>query len=142
MHLLKPLLLCLLITIIYSNECRLKIAKSEYDLFKSTTFIYDSGKLNDEWKATNRDLYISEYFNNIDFFYLMEMKDSATASNDIINFEISAEKKEIEAKVIIKDSSPKNNLADKLNDLLFKSFEVTYTCPKLNDDITKLRKDV
>ena len=138
MNLLKTLLLCLFIGFALSNECRLKIAKSEYDLFKSTAYIFDSGKLNNDWKSTNRDLYISDYFNNIDYFYLMEMKESFLTSNDIINFEISAEKKEIEAKVIIKDSTPKNNLSEKLNDLLFKSFEVTYSCPKLNDDITSL----
>lgn len=137
MNLLKLLFLCLFATSIYSNECRLKIAKSEYDLFKSSAFIYDSGKLNEEWKSTYRDLYISDYFNNIDYFYIMEFKESTTASNDIINFEISSDKKEVEAKVVIKDSNPMN-MAEKLNDLFFKSFEVTYTCPKTNDDITTL----
>ena len=73
----------LLITLIKSEKCELKISKSSSDLFKNT-FIYNSGIVNQFWTEGNHN-FISEYFNSIEYFYIMDTR-VANHENTLVGY--------------------------------------------------------
>lgn len=119
------------------NLCKLKIAKNEKDLFQSENFIFDSGNVNLSWRTESSTMYVSDFFNKIDFFYLMEVKE--TPHEDMIDFNIKSDKPDhVEAIVNIKDNN-KGSITDKItNNFLFKSFEVSYKCLKPNEQVNTI----
>ena len=117
-----------------SNLCKLKIAKNEKDLFQSENFIYDSGNVSQSWRTDSSKMFVSDFFNKIDFFYLMEVME--TPHEDIIDFNINSDKPDyVKAIVNIRDSN-NGSITDKItNNFLFKSFEVSYKCLKQNEQV-------
>lgn len=60
-----------------SNEgCNLKLAKTVTDLYHHGSAIFDSGHVDPQWEVNSDNLYNSEFYSTIEYFYLMEIKQS------------------------------------------------------------------
>lgn len=77
------ILIVLIINI--KSECLLKLAKTQSDLYHGTS-IFESGNIDSNWKEDSLELYKSEYYNSIDFFYLMELKNVSPHEDTIVSY--------------------------------------------------------
>lgn len=128
-----------------NNKCSLKIAKTEKDLYSNNNYIYDSGTINPNWSLNSKNSYVSETYNNIDYFYLIEIN-SENSSDDTINIEILSDNKDIvESSTVTKNKIDKEaDLAEKLSStIVYKSFEILYNCKDYKDNhITRYNKSI
>lgn len=116
--------------IVFHNACELKLAKSLPDLYHGNE-IYDSGNVNPLWQENSYEHYISDYYNTIEYFYLMEMKHDVHEDNVALKIKSDKAESFVNPKAEIKDKLPEIQLTDKLsNSFMLKSFEVTYNCAK------------